>query len=66
MCTFNYVGNTTSLDAAQLQLFTAWLDERVLSTNYIDNRQLTKAYGYTTIATIPLFVYTCFQCAELP
>jgi transposase len=32
LCTFNYVGNTTSLSAAQLQQLTAWLDERVRST----------------------------------
>jgi transposase len=32
LCTFHYVGNTTSLDAAQLQQFTAWLDERIRST----------------------------------
>ena len=32
LCTFNYVGNTTSLSAAQLQQLTAWFDERVRST----------------------------------
>jgi transposase len=32
LCTFHYVGNTTSLDAAQLQQFTAWLDQHIRST----------------------------------
>ena len=32
LCTFHYVGNTTSLDAAQLQLFTTWLDAHIRST----------------------------------
>lgn len=32
LCAFHYVGNTTSLDAAQLQQFTTWLDEQIRST----------------------------------
>lgn len=32
LCSFHYVGNTTSLDAAQLPLFTTWLDEHIRST----------------------------------
>jgi transposase len=32
VCTFHYVGNTTALDAAQLQQFTAWLDQHIRST----------------------------------
>jgi transposase len=32
LCTFNYVGNTSWLTDAQLQQFTAFLDERVRST----------------------------------
>jgi transposase len=32
LCTFHFVGNTTSLDAAQLQQFTAWLDEQIRTT----------------------------------
>jgi transposase len=32
LCTFNYVGNTPWLSDAQIQQFTAWLDERVRST----------------------------------
>jgi hypothetical protein len=31
-CTFHYVGNTTSLNAAQLQQFTTWLDKQIRST----------------------------------
>ncbi len=32
---FHYVGNTTSLTAAQLQQLTTWLDERVRSTKEV-------------------------------
>jgi transposase len=32
LCTFHYVGNTTSLNATQLQQFTAWLDDYIRST----------------------------------
>src|SRR6476661_5732466 len=32
LCTFHYVGNTTSLDAAQLQQFTTWLDAHIRTT----------------------------------
>src|SRR5207248_8332866 len=35
LCTFHYVGNTTSLTAAQLQQLTTWLDERVRSTKEV-------------------------------
>ena len=32
LCTFHYLGNTTSLDAAQRQQFTTWLDEHIRTT----------------------------------
>lgn len=32
LCSFHYVGNTPSLSPAQLQQFTAWVDEQVRST----------------------------------
>lgn len=35
LCTFHYVGNTTSLSATQLQQLTAWLDEEVRSTKQV-------------------------------
>jgi len=35
LTTFHYVGNTTSLTAAQLQQLTTWLDERVRSTKEV-------------------------------